>query len=600
MNILLTAINAKYIHSNLAVYSLRAYVPEKCRESVEIAEYTINHRSEFILQELYKKAPDVLCFSCYIWNYDFVREIAAEYHKLRPEVPIWAGGPEVSFEIAQVFDENPAFFGIMAGEGEATFGKLAEYYCGEREGGLLEIPGIAFRSRESGKICGTLPGEPLDFSSIPFCYGDMQGFENRIIYYESSRGCPFSCSYCLSSVDKRLRFREISRVKDELLFFIEKEVPQVKFVDRTFNCNHAHAMEIWRFIKEQDKGITNFHFEIAADLLSAEELVFLAGLRPGLVQFEIGVQSTNHKTLEAIRRTTDLAKVHAAVRKIQEVGNIHIHLDLIAGLPYEGYARFRQSFNEVYAWKPDQLQLGFLKVLKGSDLYGHREEYGLIYRTHPPYEVLQTNWLSYDEVLLIKLVEEMLETYYNSGQFEVTMKLLDVVYQDAFGFFLELGRFYERNGELYRKHSRIRRCELLLEFAKEDGRIPAGLLEESLLYDLYYRENMKSRPGWARNPAEFAKVTKAVCKSGKLSHVEPFFYHFPKKEERTLRDLPGRLEEAVYVLFEYEKRDVLSRQAKTTELPQEQYVLPQDADSPIQERRRNREKTHKRNYKTFG
>ena len=352
MNILLTAINAKYIHSNLAVYSLRAFVPECFRDSVEIAEYTINHRREFILQQLYKRAPDVLCFSCYIWNYDYVREIAAEYHKLRPDVPIWVGGPEVSYEILQMFKENPAFFGVMIGEGEATFARLVAYYCGDRRGDLSAVSGIAFRREEStarqrialgedvsdcqpgtgqdGEICQTMSKEPFDFDSIPFCYENMQGFENRIIYYESSRGCPFSCSYCLSSVDKRLRFRNLSLVKEELSFFMEHKVPQVKFVDRTFNCKHAHAMAVWQFIKERDNGITNFHFEIAADLLTKEEISLLAGLRPGLLQLEIGVQSTNPKTLEEICRVTDLSKVQAAVRQIQKAGNIHVHLDLIA------------------------------------------------------------------------------------------------------------------------------------------------------------------------------------------------------------------------------------------------------------------------------
>ena len=374
------------------------------------------------------------------------------------------------------------------------------------------------------------------------------------------------CSYCLSSVDKRLRFRDISLVKKELRFFIDEEIPQVKFVDRTFNCNHAHAMAVWQFIKEHDTGKTNFHFEIAADLLTEEELLFLSGLRPGLIQLEIGIQSTNPQTIAEIRRTMDLPKVYAAVNRLLDAGNIHVHLDLIAGLPFEGYTRFKESFNEVYALKAAQLQLGFLKVLKGSYLYGHRQEYGLVYKGGPPYEVLKTNWLSYDEILCMKLVEEMLEAYYNSGQFEVTMKLIDVVYPDAFGFFLALGQFYEKKGYLGQSHSRIRRCEALLEFVLGDNRMPRELVEESLLFDLYYRENMKSRPFWARDPAEFANVSKAVCKKGKLSHVEPFFYHFPKKGERVVRELPKRLSEEVYVLFEYGERDVLTHQAKVAEL----------------------------------
>lgn len=576
MKLLLTAINAKYIHSNLAVYNLRASAGEY-RSFVELAEFTINHRSEYILQEIYKKSPDVLCFSCYIWNYDYVREIAAEFHKLRPEVPIWVGGPEVSYEIEEMFRENPAFFGVMIGEGEATFRELAQYYCNEEnEKSLEQISGIAFRrKKESGEenIFYTEERAPMDLNQVPFCYEDMTDFENRIVYYESSRGCPFSCSYCLSSIDKKLRFRSLELVKRELLFFLEKQVPQVKFVDRTFNCNHEHAMEIWKFIKEHDRGITNFHFEIAADLLNEEEIELLSTFRPGLIQLEIGVQSTNPETIKEIHRVMQLSQVESAVRLIQRAGNIHEHLDLIAGLPYEDYERFSQSFRDIYALKPNQLQLGFLKVLKGAYIYEHRKEYGLIYRSRPPYEVLQTKWLSFDEMLRIKLVEEMLEVYYNSGQFEITMKLFDAVYEDSFDFFLRLGQFYEKKDYRDRNHSRIRRCEILLEFIKEDGRFPVELAEESLLYDLYYRENCKSRPYWAKNPSEFSKLTRMFCKNGKLSHIEPFSYHFPKKEEKSVKELPKRLSEEIYVLFEYEKRDALDHQAKTTEITSEEVLV---------------------------
>ena len=577
MKILLTAINAKYIHSNLAVYDLRAYAKEY-RDSVELAEYTINHRSEYILQEIYKRKPDVLCFSCYIWNYEYVKEVASEFHKLRPEVPIWVGGPEVSYEIERMFVENPSFYGVVIGEGEATFSELCAYYCNGKRGSLSDIAGIAYRNGEkyderkegSPAITRTKPRAPIDLSSIPFCYEDMTDFENRIIYYESSRGCPFSCSYCLSSIDKKLRFRNTELVKKELLFFIDKKVPQVKFVDRTFNCNHTHAMEIWKFIQEKDIGITNFHFEIAADLLTEEGTALLSTFRPGLVQLEIGVQSTNLQTIEEIHRKMQLSDVESSVRFIQTAGNIHEHLDLIAGLPYENYERFGQSFRDIYALKPNQLQLGFLKVLKGSYIFEHKDEYGMIYRSKPPYEIMQTKWLSYDEVLLIKLVEEMLEVYYNSGQFEITMKLIDVVYPDSFGFFLRLGQFYEHMGYLGMNHSRIRRCEILLEFLKQEKQVSIELMEEALLYDLYYRENMKSRPYWAGNISEFSKITKTYCKNGKLSHIEPFFYHFPDKSQKTISELPERLEERIYVLFEYEKRDALDHQAKTTEITKQE------------------------------
>lgn len=576
MKILLLAINAKYIHSNLAVYSLAAYA-KKNHAAVETAEYTINHRKEYILQEIYKKKPDVICFSCYIWNIAYVREIAAEFHKLAPEVLIWAGGPEVSFETEDFLEQNPAFTGVLVGEGEVSFLELAQHYDSETGKELSEIRGIVFREtsmdRNGCTIRRTLQREPVDMNRIPFPYGDLQGFCNRIIYYESSRGCPFSCSYCLSSVDRRLRFRDPDLVLKELFFLIKNEVPQVKFVDRTFNCNHEHAMAIWKFIREHDNGKTNFHFEIAADLLTDEEIEQLLSLRPGLVQLEIGVQSTYGRTIEEIRRTMQIPKIASAVRRIQEAGNIHMHLDLIAGLPYESYARFQTSFREIYAMKPNQLQLGFLKVLKGSEIYERRAEYGMIYTDSPPYEIMRTNWISYGEILKVKLVEEMLEVYYNSGQFEVTMKLLDAVYADSFAFFLSLGQFYERKGCLDRKHSRMQRCELLLEFLKEEKSVSAELIQESLLYDLYYRENMKSRPRWAKKPVIPADLAALYRQKGAYRHIEPFHYHFPSKDRKTITGLPERLTEEIYVLFEYEKRDALTHQACATEITEREETL---------------------------
>ncbi len=397
-----------------------------------------------------------------------------------------------------------------------------------------------------------------------------------------SRGCPFSCSYCLSSVDKKLRFRDLELVKQELAFFIEKEVPQVKFVDRTFNCNHKHAMAIWQFIKEHDNGITNFHFEVSADLLNEAELELIASMRPGLIQLEIGVQSTNDATITEIRRTMDLNRLKEIVKHIQKAGNIHEHLDLIAGLPYEDYATFAKSFDEIYALKPNQLQLGFLKVLKGSYMYEHSEEYEMVYHSTAPYEVMKTKWLSFEEVLQIKQAEEMLEIYYNSGQFEVTMKLLELLFESPFYMFREFGAFYEQKGYFAMSHSRIRRCEILLEFVKDcftrkekgeitvfcceicDKEAVCRMLEESLTFDLYYRENCKSRPFWAPAVTEFKQVTKQYCKSGSLSHIEPFHYHFPDKQVRTLEVLPKRQEEPVYVMFDYAVRDPLDHQAKIT------------------------------------
>ena len=573
MKALLVAINAKYIHSNLAVYSLKACAGEYERY-VELAEFTINHQKDFILEEIYKRKSDVLCMSCYIWNIEYVLSVTKEFHKLCPGVPIWVGGPEVSYEITEFLQKNTHLTGIMIGEGEETFREIMGYYMdAQSKKKLGDIPGLAFwegdESGERAKLEITAQRAPMDLNRIPFCYRNLEDFSNRIIYYESSRGCPFSCSYCLSSVDKSLRFRDLLLVKEELGFFLEKQVLQVKFVDRTFNCNHAHAIEIWNFIKEHDNGVTNFHFEISADLLTEEESELLSGMRPGLIQLEIGVQSTNEATIQEIHRTMKLERVKAAVRKIQAGKNIHEHLDLIAGLPYEDYASFAKSFNEIYELKPNQLQLGFLKVLKGSYMYHHAEEYGICYHEEPPYEVLYTNWLTYADVLRIKQVEEMLEVYYNSGQFEITILLLECFFDSAFEMFLKLGEFYEKRNYFSMSHSRMRRCEIVLEFIEEYLQQKEesykekilSVVKEALIFDLYERENCKSRPYWAPNPSGWRNMTRTYCVNGKLCHVEPFFYDFLDKNALRAKNIPERRQEPLWVLFSYERRDLLNHQA---------------------------------------
>lgn len=571
MKILLTAINAKYIHSNLAVYSLRSYAGEY-REQIRLLEYTINNRVEEILEGIYKEQADVICFSCYIWNFVYVEELVEELKKLCPDTPIWVGGPEVSYEVETLLREHPAIDGVMIGEGEDTFSRLCRVYTQTAkeiwEEELLRVPGIALR-KKSKEVVFTGEAQPLDMSRIPFCYEDMGEFENRIIYYESSRGCPFSCSYCLSSIDKKLRFRDLDLVKKELAFFIEKKVPQVKFVDRTFNCSREHAMEIWRFIRENDKGITNFHFEIAADLLGEEELELLSSLRPGLIQLEVGVQSTNDATIKEIHRTMDLERLKEIVTRVKAGKNIHQHLDLIAGLPYEDYETFCRSFDEIYALKPQQLQLGFLKVLKGSYLYEHAGEYGMVYRSKPPYEIMENVWLRFDEVLKIKQVEEMLEVYYNSGQFEVTINLIESCFKSSFEMFLAIGRFYEERGYAGLRHTRIGRCEILLEFAQQ---IPFGdmeMLRQALTLDLYLRENMKSRPGFAMDLTPYKKLSRRICKKGRMNHVEPVTYSFFCEADGSLTGEPKPCE-TCFLLFDYEKRDVLTHQASVRMLTEEE------------------------------
>lgn len=562
--LLLAAVNAKYIHSNPAVYSLRAYATEYS-DRIGLAEYTINNRTEQILQDIYKRRPKVLCFSCYIWNVALVCRVAEEFHKLCPAVPIWMGGPEVSYESEAFLREHPFLTGIMLGEGERIFRDICRYYLGGI-GSLGDIRGIALRSGEDGEnIELHEPQETLDMDELPFYYEHMEDFHNRIVYYETSRGCPFRCSYCLSSVEKKLRFRNMELVRRELQFFLDHKVPQVKFVDRTFNCDRERAMEIWRYILEHDNGYTNFHFEVAADLMTEEEIELIAGMRPGLIQLEIGVQTTHPKTIEEIRRKMDLSGVKHAVSRIGKAGNIHQHLDLIAGLPYEDYRTFTQSFDEIYALHPQQLQLGFLKVLKGSYMYEQAAAYGLVYLSDPPYEVLKTKWLGYEDICKIKLAEEMLEVYYNSGQFPMSICLLERQYDSPYRMFEELGMFYEAGGYIDRNHSRNGRMEILLEFVERFFPSEAEVFRQAAVYDIYSRENAKSRPKWAADMAEWKALTRRYCTRGSLSHVERFEYRF-YGDHTTV----GEKCAPYYLQFHYDERDSRNHQALCTLLKTEE------------------------------
>ena len=553
MKILLAACNAKYIHSNLAVYNLKSCSGEYSSRVV-VKEYTINQIRDDILKDIYLEQPDVICFSCYIWNISFVRELVPDLKKILPQVEFWAGGPEVSYDAVEFLKKNPAFFGVMVGEGEETFHELAGYYIEGKPEILSEIRGVAFRDENKGRnIVHTGWRELMDLSKVPFAYSNLTEFKNRIIYYESSRGCPFSCSYCLSSIDKKLRFRDIELVKKELQFFIDNKVPQVKFVDRTFNCKHDHAMEIWRYITEHDNGITNFHFEISADLLRAEELALMKTMRPGLIQLEIGVQSTNPQTIKAIRRTVDFEKLKGIVEQIHSFGNIHQHLDLIAGLPYEGYDSFHKSFCDVYTLRPEQFQLGFLKVLKGSHMMEMTGEYQILYKDREPYEVLSTAWLTYGEILRLKMVESMVEVYYNSGQFKNTLVFLEKYFDDPFRMYEALGRFYEKKGYSEISHSRMRRYEILMEFAGEQKEIPSEALSDVMLLDLYLRENLKSRPSFASDQKPYERLIwdyRKAKKIPKTAHIEVF------------RD--GKK-----LLFDYTDRDPLTNNAQLTDITDE-------------------------------
>jgi len=547
MKILLAACNAKYIHSNLAVYDLQAYASDYA-DHIVLKEYTINQQKDDIMRDIYLEHPDVVCVSCYIWNLSFVKELMADLIKILPGADFWAGGPEVSYDAEKFLTENSEFKGVMVGEGEETFKELAGYYVEKNPQNLKDMTGICYR--DGDQIIHNGWRQIMDLSSIPFIYKDLSEFKNRIIYYESSRGCPFSCSYCLSSIDKKLRFRDTETVKKELQFFIDNKVPQVKFVDRTFNCKHDHAMAIWKYINEHDNGVTNFHFEISADLLREEELQEMSTMRPGLIQLEIGVQSTNPDTIKAIHRTMDFEKLKGIVDRIHSFGNIHQHLDLIAGLPYEDYDSFRHSFNDVYALKSQQLQLGFLKVLKGSHMMEMCREYGIVYKTQEPYEVLSTKWLDYDHVLKLKTVENMVEVYYNSGQFQNTLEYLENFFQDAFSIYERLGSFYMEKGYGDVSHTRMRRYEILLEFLEDVPEISMDQVKDQMVYDLYLRENLKSRPGFARDQKPFERQVWDFRKREKVAknaHVEVFA-------------------DGTVLLFNYADRDPLTNNAHVTDV----------------------------------
>ena len=568
MKILLTAVNSKYIHSNLAVYSLKAYhdAHSDRKDTVELAEYTINQLQEEIIKDIYKKQPDVLAFSCYIWNIEMIHRMICELKKILPDTDIWLGGPEVSYDAKEVLKNHPQIKGVMIGEGEQTFCELAACYenfdenC-EKE--LLKVRQICFRS-QTGEIVATPYRELMNMDELPFVYQDMRVFEHKIIYYESSRGCPFGCSYCLSSVSRSVRFRSLPLVFAELQIFLDAKVPQVKFVDRTFNCNHERTLALLHFLRTHDNGVTNFHFEVAADLLNDEEIRLIRQMRPGLIQLEIGVQSTNTDTIREIRRTMRLEEVREHVARIKEKGNIHQHLDLIAGLPYEDIKSFRKSFDDVYSMRPDQLQLGFLKVLKGSYMQEMQQEYELRYKDEPPYEVLSTKWLPYSDVIELKGIEEMVEIYYNSGQFTHVVEALVENYASAYQMYQDLWQYYEEHDYMGIQHRRSARYEIVLDFVKEKYPEQADVMRELLTYDYYLRENAKSRPEFAGEDATDKRFVRAFYEEEEKERKHlPGYEQFDRNQMRKMTHLEYFPHMGKMILFDYKFRNPLNQEART-------------------------------------
>lgn len=486
MKIVLACLNAKYIHSSLACYYLRACSQEEF-PGVEVMEFTINEDPGDIMAEIYRKQPDVAAFSCYIWNIELTLTIARNLKQLRPEMVVILGGPEVSFDPVPLMEQNPAIDYVVRGEGETTFPELLRVLS---QGQIGQVKGTT--CRVGAKIIHHEDRELIqDLDTIPFAYKDVGNLDHRILYYETSRGCPFNCSYCLSSTVRGVRYFPPERVKKELQFLVKAGAGTIKFVDRTFNANPDRARELMQFLMELE-GDTVFHFEIVADLLSDDMLAFLSQAPPGRFQFEIGVQSTNKSTLQAINRRLNWPRLERAVKTIGKYGSIHQHLDLIAGLPGENYDSLGRSFNMVYGLRPDYLQLGFLKMLKGSRIREQAEQFGYLFTAEPPYEVLENEFISYEEMLRVKRIEDLLQQYYNSGDFHHTLHYLtDCVYhQRPFDFYEQLAIFWEER-ELHRvRHRKRVLYSLLRQFVAEKQ--PDSLQPVNELLKLDYLLNYRS------------------------------------------------------------------------------------------------------------
>lgn len=564
MKALLVGINSKYIHTNLALRDIYHYGKDKIPQDLSLVEFTINQRILNIVDEIYREKADILLFSCYIWNISWVCQIVSTLRKIAPHTTIVLGGPEVSYHAQAFLAAHPAVDAIMVGEGEGIFPQLMCHYAAPYDPAcaIAGIQGVVHRTASG--IVQNPDAPPFDMASLPFPYADLNTLHDRILYFESSRGCPFGCSYCLSSVGGNgVRFLPLSTTFAYLSTFLERRVRQVKFVDRTFNCNKAHALAIWKFLHEHDNGVTNFHFEISAHLLDRETLDFLRTVRPEQFQLEVGVQSTNPQTIDQIGRSTDTQKLLDICAEIDRYGNIHQHLDLIAGLPHEDIASFAQSFNQVFAMRPQQLQLGFLKILKGSRMEREVQQHGMTYNDLPPFEILGTKWLSYDDILRLKGVESMVEQYYNSGRFFYTLQQLLANHPSPYDFFEQLGVYFYANQYHQTPLSKEGMHTVLKEFYEQTYAPYTPALRDVTLFDLCLKEKPKKFPEWLDyqwnqpfkakinafyvNPDNIAAhlpayVDEQPLKISRLTHLQAFTH------DVTQPDLPER---PTFLLFDY-------------------------------------------------
>lgn len=575
MKILLTAINAKFIHSSLAVRSLKAYCPELAN-NISSIEYTINNSEDYILTDIFKENPDVICFSCYIWNINMVVSLSKNLKKIMPNAKIICGGPEVSYESEDFLLNNPDIDTVIRGEGEKTFNQLCHALVENIS--CTTINGLTFRSSDG--IVSTPPQLPLSMDELPFVYSDFSDLQHRIIYYETQRGCPYNCQFCLSSVEKGVRFLSLEKVYTHLDFFLKNKVKQVKFVDRTFNCNKAHATAIWQYLIDNDNGVTNFHMEIEAHIMEDDTIDLLSHAREGLFQFEIGIQSTNINTLTAVKRNPDFDFLKERIKKIKALKNIHIHLDLIAGLPHESYSSFRKSFNDVYALSADQLQLGFLKVLKGSGLRSDSQKYGIVSRHQSPYEVLFTKDISFEEMLRLKAIEDIVETYYNSGKALNTAKYVAMLFDTPFDFYETFSIYWENNNHHRVNHNKQELYTILYEFCNENifTKPKIETINELLKFDMLLCDNVNSLPNWVN-----------INESDEFKQAKRKFFNTPQNIDEYLPNLktftPAQLsrmcrieffscnpqnvesdEKTVTLLFNYYLRDFSTNQAFTSRI----------------------------------
>ncbi|HAT4161190.1 TPA: DUF4080 domain-containing protein [Clostridium perfringens] len=477
MKILLTAINSKYIHSNLAVRYLKAFTKDLDFQG-DIKEFSINDRVENILEGIIEEKPDVVAFSCYIWNMEFVNRLAELIKLVDPNIEILYGGPEVSYE-GKEFLENHEGEYVIVGEGEKTFREFVLYKLGE--GKIEDIKGLNYK--RDGKVFENPKRPEMDMNELVFPYTYEEDINNKIVYYEASRGCPFKCKYCLSSVMHGVRFLDVERVKKELKYFMERGLKLVKFVDRTFNCNREYTVELLKYLSEQDTE-TRFHFEVAADLLTEGQIEILNNAPKGRFQLEVGVQTTNNEVLHNINRYITYENIKEKVLKVAAGKNVMQHLDLIAGLPGEDLESFKKSFNDVHAIRPDEIQLGFLKLLKGSSMREEAEKWGIVYSPYAPYEIIRSKDISYEELLLLKKVEAMVDKYYNSCKFNNVIKFFLNIYEKPFDFYYDLAMFFEEKGNFKRSIGNVEYYKILLDFYLEKiGGEDEGLFKEVLKFD---------------------------------------------------------------------------------------------------------------------